>query len=403
MEAIRVRRAFDGADALPSGALVLVDVGRIVAVEPGQAPVPSACVVSDFPMATLLPGLIDVHVHLNGDSQPGALDRLPEYDEAQLARVIGEALDRQLAAGVTTVRDLGDRRWASVDWRNRQRARRDGRLAPTIVASGPPITSRRGHCWSMGGEAEGLAELRAAVRERVERQVDVIKIMASGGNLTPGTDVLGCQFSLDELRLVVEEAHAAGLPVTAHAHPLSAIEQAVTAGVDGIEHASCLVESGISAPDALLEAMAQRRIAVCPTLGHVSGVTPPPRIIALQQRTGVTWEKRTALVGRMHRAGVRVVSGVDAGIGNGKPHGLLAAAIADLVAGDISTTDALASATSIAAEACGLGTRKGRLRPGYDADLLLVDGDPLADIGTLSRVVGVMAGGRWADRSGTPG
>jgi imidazolonepropionase-like amidohydrolase len=403
MEAIRVGRAFDGASAQPTGALVLVDDGRIVGVEPGQAQAPSGCVVSDFPTATVLPGLIDVHVHLNGDSQPGALDRLPEYDAAELARVIGEALERQLAAGVTTVRDLGDRRWASVDWRDRQRAGRDGRRAPTIVASGPPITSRRGHCWSMGGEAEGVAQLRTAVRERVERQVDVIKIMASGGNLTPGTDVLACQFSLDELRLVVEEAHAAGLPVTAHAHALSAVEQAVAAGVDGIEHASCLSESGISAPDALLETMAGRRIAVCPTLGRASGVAPPPQIIALQQRTGATWEKRTALVGRMHRAGVRVVSGVDAGISNAKPHGLIAASIADLVAGDISTTDALASATSIAAEACGLGTRKGRLRVGYDADLLLVAGDPLADVGALSRVVGVMVGGRWVDRSGKHG
>jgi imidazolonepropionase-like amidohydrolase len=399
MEAIRVGRAFDGADVLRGSALILVDAGRIVGVEPGRTEVPNGYGVSDFPNATVLPGLIDMHVHLNGDSQPGALDRLPEYDEAQLARVVEQALEQQLAAGVTTVRDLGDRRWASVEWRDRQRNRTTGSPMPTILASGPPITSRRGHCWSMGGEAEGPGELRAAVRERVERGVDVVKIMASGGNLTLGTDVLACQFSLDELRLVVEEARAAGMPVTAHAHALSAVEQAVAAGVDGIEHASCLSASGISASDALLQSIAEQGIAVCPTLGRASGVVPPPQLVALQQRTGVTWEGRLELVGRMHRAGVRVVSGVDAGIGNGKPHGLMAAAIADLVAGGISTGDALASATSIAAEACGLGERKGRLRTGYDADLLLVDGDPTADIDALSRVAGVMAGGRWVNRA----
>lgn len=250
----------------------------------------------------------------------------------------------------------------------------------------------------MGGEAEGADALRAAVRERVERRVDVVKIMASGGNLTPGTDVLACQFSPAELRLVVEEAHAAGVPVTAHAHALSAVEQAVAAGVDGIEHASCLSESGISAPDALLQQIAELSIAVCPTLGRARGVVPPPALVALQQRTGATWDGRRELIGRMHRAGVRVVSGLDAGISNAKPHGLLAEAIADLVAVGISTNDAVASATALAAEACGLGRRKGRLRIGYDADLLLVDGDPHADIGVLSRVAGVMVGGRWVGR-----
>ncbi len=398
MEAIRVGRAFDGTNALPTSVLLLVDAGRIVGVEPGRTQVPSGYVVSDFPNAAVLPGLIDMHVHLNGDSQPGALDRLPDYDEAELARVIGKALEQQLAAGVTTVRDLGDRRWASVGWRDRQRDGTTASPMPTILAAGPPITSKRGHCWSMGGEAEGPDALRAAVRERLERRVDVIKIMASGGNLTPGTDVLACQFSLDELRLVVEQAHAAGMPVTAHAHALSAVEQAVAAGVDGIEHASCLSESGISASDALLQTIAERGIAVCPTLGRASGVVPPAQIVALQERLGVTWEGRVDLVRRMHRAGVRVVSGVDAGIGNGKPHGLMAEAIADLVAAGISTSDALASATSIAAEACGLGGRKGRLRAGYDADLLLVDGDPTDDVGALTRVAGVMAGGRWVGR-----
>jgi imidazolonepropionase-like amidohydrolase len=284
-----------------------------------------------------------------------------------------------------------------VEWRDRLTAGVAESLSPTIVASGPPITSTGGHHWSMGGEVEGADQLRAAVRERAARRVDVVKIVASGGNLTPGTDVIACQFALDELRLVVEEAHDAGLPVTAHAHALPAVEQAIDAGVDGIEHCSCMTTSGIQMPEELLESVAEHGFAVCPTLGKLGDAGLSRHVAALTQRTGMSWEARVAQVGRMQRAGVVVVSGVDAGISDAKPHGILAEAVADLVAGGISTADALASATSVAALACGLGKRKGRLRAGYDADLLLVDGDPIAQVASLGHVEAVMVRGQWVD------
>jgi imidazolonepropionase-like amidohydrolase len=249
----------------------------------------------------------------------------------------------------------------------------------------------------MGGEVESPDGLRSAVRERAERGVDVVKIMASGGANTPGTNVLLCQFSLDELRLVVDEAHALGLPVTAHAHGLPAVEQAVESGVDGIEHCSCLTESGIEMSDRLLESLAVQRIAVCPTLGKTADAVPPPVVVAMMERTGMTWEGRQAQVGRMHRAGVRIVSGADSGISAGKPHGVLPRAVADLVAGGISVTDALASATWLAAQACGLADRKGRLEAGYDADLLVIDGDPVTDIDSLCHVAAVMVRGEMVD------
>src|SRR5215218_10189823 len=265
--AIRAERAFDGEQAIAGGALVLTDGGRIVGIEPATAPLPEGWRVIEAPGATLLPGLIDAHVHLCGDSGQGALERLPSHSDAELHQVIERALCQQLAAGVTTVRDLGDRRWAALGWRDRLVAG-NGRLSyPTIVASGPPITSPGGHGWHMGGEAAGVAQLRQAVRERADRRVDVVKVMASGGNTTPGTDIMACQFTLQELQLVVEEAHRHGLAVTAHAHGLPAVEQAVAAGVDGIEHASCLTPTGIRQPDQLLEGLAAHQTAVCPTLG----------------------------------------------------------------------------------------------------------------------------------------
>jgi imidazolonepropionase-like amidohydrolase len=165
-----------------------------------------------------------------------ALERAAGYSPVEIDTVVVESLRRQLAAGVTTVRDLGDRQFSVVARRDAQRHVDDG--LPWIVASGPPITTPGGHCGYLGGEVSGSDEIVVAVRERVERRVDVVKVMASGGMVTTGSDVFNPQFSIEELRLLVEQAHAAGLPVTAHAHAAAAVDQAVDVGVEGIEYAS---------------------------------------------------------------------------------------------------------------------------------------------------------------------
>jgi imidazolonepropionase-like amidohydrolase len=365
---------------------ILVKDGRIAAVERGHPEIGADWPVLDYPGATVLPGLVDAHVHLGGDSADGALDRLAGYSDDELQAVIGTALRRQLAAGITTVRDLGDRLWSAVAWRDRQRGAGLSAPLPAIIASGPPITSVGGHCWSMGGQVDGADGLRTAVHARADRRVDVVKIMVSGGTMTPGTDVLQCQFALADLRIAVTEAHRLGLPVTAHAHGLPAVERAVQAGVDGIEHCSCLTDRGMELPDALLKAIVKAGIAVCPTLGKTADAVPPPRVRELMQRTGMTYEKRQAFVAGLALRGVRVVSGSDAGISAGKPHGILPAAVTDLVAGGLPPAEALASATSGAARACGVADRKGQLKPGFDADLLVVQGDPMTDIHSLARV-----------------
>ena len=391
---VRADHGFEGERPLDGAVAVFVEDGRITGVGAGREPPPEGWPVADFPGATVLPGLIDMHVHLCGDGGPNALERLPGFGDDQLAAVIDDGLRRHLAAGVTTVRDLGDRRWAVLERRD---AARPGH--PTIVASGPPITSVRGHCWHMGGEVAGPDQLRAAVRERAERRVDVVKVMASGGGTTPGSDVLGCQFTLDELRTVVDEAHAAGLPVTAHAHALSAVEQALAAGVDGIEHCSFATVSGVRAPAAVVEDLARQRVVVCPTLGQAVGVAPAPALVAGLARAGLTPETAAQasvqVLAELHRHGVVVVSGTDGGISPAKPHGILPRAVAALLDSGIPTADALSSATAAAAGHCGLAARKGRLRPGLDADLLLVDGDPLTDITALERIRAVIVGGRW--------
>jgi imidazolonepropionase-like amidohydrolase len=396
MFGVRAGRAFDGERVVPGGALVLVDGGRIAGVEPGAAPAPDGCQVLDVPGGTVLPGLVDAHVHLCADGTDGTLDRIGEPSADAMMAVIEQSLRRHLAAGVTTVRDLGDRRFAVLDWRSSARSR--GGVYPAVVAAGPPITSVGGHCANMGGEAAGADQLRAAVRERADRGADLVKIMTSGGFQTTGTQVMLCQFTLDEVRAVVEAAHAAGLPVTAHAHGLPAVHMAMAAGADGIEHCSFLTDTGPSQSEQDLARLAQAGTAVCPTLGQAGPLVPSPNAAALLARLGMTpgqvVEMGKRRVGQMHAAGVRVVSGSDGGIAAAKRHGLLPVSVAFLVDGGVSTAAALASATALAAAACGLGDKKGRLRAGHDADLLVVDGDPVADIGALARPVAVFAGGR---------
>jgi imidazolonepropionase-like amidohydrolase len=398
MQAIRARHVFDGESFRSVGATVLIEAGAIIGVESYGFQVPADCSVTDLE-GTLLPGLIDTHTHLVTDSGVSALDRVAGYSAEEIEEVVSRALRDQVMAGVTTVRDLGDRRFCVVDRRDQRP--HDSVFEPTIVASGPPLTTKAGHCHYLGGEVSGTAEIIAAVAERAERGVDVIKVMASGGVNTPGTDVMLTQFTTGELRRIVDQAHVAGIPVTAHAHGTAAVEQALAVGVDGIEHCSCVTDRGFGqVSDETVTALARSRIAVCPTVGVDLELmkVPPPALQAMMDRMGVTAEQmlqaRWDFVGRLHRNGVRLVSGVDSGISPAKRHGVLPYAVCELISAGLSISEALVTATSGAADACGVGAHKGRLASGYDADLLVVAGDLESDVTALHRPRSVLLRGR---------
>ncbi|MEK0097043.1 amidohydrolase family protein [Streptomyces sp. A475] len=390
MLALRIARVFDGRTVVEGAGVVFVDGGRIAGVEAAGFGVPTGVEVLDRPSGTLLPGLIDTHVHLVGDGGPGALQRLGGRSQDELFRTIERSLRIQLAAGVTTVRDLGDVAWSVVDWR----ARRPRSGLPTVVASGPALTSRGGRCRHLGGGASGSDGLRAAVHERAERGADVVKIMAGGGVLPPGSPLDQGRFTAEELALVVRQAHAVGLPVTAHAHALVSIRDAIAAGVDGIEHCTFLTADSVHVPEEAIAALAAQGIVVCPALGRVPAAVSPPRLMEHMREAGPGYDALRRRVVRAHLAGVTIIAGTDGGIGPGAPHGILPRAVMDLVSGGMAAADALATATSVAARACGLGGRKGRVRTGYDADLIVVDGDPFTDMAALTRLDVTVLGGQ---------
>lgn len=397
MRALRAAVAFDGHRFLDGGATVVVDGTRIVGVEPARYTVPVDCPVTEH-AGTLLPGLVDAHVHLVADATPGGLERAATYDAGQLAAVMRTSLARQAAAGVTTVRDLGDLDYCVLPLRD---AAEPG--LPRIVAAGPPLTVPDGHCHYLGGVVDGPASVDRAVAERVERGVDVVKLMASGGFLTPGSDMFGAQFDAVDLRRLVDAAHAAGLRVLAHAHSIAGMRHALSAGVDGLEHASGFSPDGVRLSPELLDEVAAAGVTVDPTLGfdvELAAQMPPPpeNVRALMARFGLTFETivadRRQPLARMRELGIRVVSGLDAGAAPIKPHGALWRAVLELVAADWPVAEALSTATSVAADDCGLGDRTGRLRPGLDADLLLVDGDLRHEPEALSRPAFVMLRGQ---------
>ncbi|PRY30876.1 amidohydrolase family protein [Pseudosporangium ferrugineum] len=384
---VRAAHAFDGEAFLADGVQVHVEGGRIAAVRPRHAPVPPGLPVWDRPGATVLPGLIDTHVHLVAGDEPDALVLDAGRSAAEREQVIRRALLAQVRAGVTTVRDLGDNRFAVLD-----RTVRDDE--PSVVGSGPPITSADGHCAALGGAVTGRDALRAAVAQRHDHGAQIVKVVVSGGAMTAGSDLLRLQFEVADVRVVVDEAHRRGLPVTAHAHPVSAVEVCLAAGVDAIEHCTCLTPYGIHTPDAVVAGLAERRVRVCPTFGRLPSLPPSPQAIEVMRRTGMTLEARFAQVGRLHTAGVPLLAGSDAGIHPAKPHGVLAHAVGELVRSGLPVSAAVAAATSEAAEACGLTGTAGRLRPGMAADLVVVDGDVQRDVLALTRIREVVLRGR---------
>jgi imidazolonepropionase-like amidohydrolase len=383
------RRLFDGRmPQVLADPVIEVAEGRIVGVRSAGSPV-SGPDVLDLGDATLLPGLIDVHQHLAFDASSDPVAHLQSDDDATVLLKMRLAARRALAAGITTIRDLGDRNYLSLTLRDWFRG--GAEVGPRIIASGPPITVTGGHCWFLGGEADGADGVRQAVRDRVTRGADVIKIMVTGGNMTPTLGPHQSQYTRAEIAAAVDEAHAHGLRIAAHAHGGPGIADAMRAGADSIEHCTFFSADGVNADPGILEELARRQIAISMTGGTLPGsIAPYP---AMRERLAAIFANHAVL----HRAGARIVCGTDAGVGPNKPHDVLPHGVSSfLPAIGMTNSGALAAATAVAAEVCGLANTTGTLEPGKDADILVVAGNPLEDITAIHDVLAVFVRGARA-------
>lgn len=340
--------------------------------------------ILDFPSATMLPGLVNAHVHLAFDASSDPVGALRRSDASTLLATMVKNSALLLDEGVTTVRDLGDRDSLTARLRDLIRA---GEVAgPRVLSAFAPLTTPGGHCFFLGGEVYDDASIRATVADHASRGAEVIKVMASGGRLTPGGVAMWePQFTQRQINLVVAAAREVGLPVAAHAHGTECMAMCAQAGVDTIEHGSW--RSGPEGTphcydprDDVAEMIATAGTYICAT----------------RARNWPRWPERDELLGRlawMRGHGVQLIAGTDAGVGHGLYDDLIELLTLYRAAG-WSPREALATATTLAAGALGYANRIGRLRPGYEADLLIVAGDPLTDLEALRRVQCVIAAGR---------
>jgi imidazolonepropionase-like amidohydrolase len=362
-----------------------VEAERIVEIGPADR-IPADADVLDLSKYCVLPGLIDAHVHLVFSRSANALaDVLAEDDQLLLLRAA--AAGRQaLQAGITTVRDLGGR--GGVTFRLRDAIAKAILVGPRILAAGSPITITGGHCHFLGLEADGASEVRAAARGQLKAGANCLKIMATGGRMTPGTNTLVAQYSVEELTAAVEEAARAHVPLAAHALGTAGIRNATVAGVTTIEHCNWLGPDGaVQFDEEVAAQMATKGVAVVATLTPLQRSAPVVR-------DGVMRSMR-----RMRELGVPFVAGTDAGVSL-TPFDSLQREL-EILVDEVGFTplEAITVATGGSARVLGLSD-VGTLEPGRLADLIAVEGDPSVRMQDLRSIKMVVKGGQTLAQNG---
>lgn len=371
---------------------VIVIIGEKITSLTGPAPANAA--VIDLPGATLVPGLIDAHTHIVGKGTNFGYQELAESIPS--ATLWGARNARvTLEAGFTTVRNVGASGYADVALRD---AINDGLVpGPRMLVSGPPLGITGGHCddnllpYSYHQVAEGVADgienVQRKTREVIKYGADVVKICATGGVLSKGDDPQASQFTLEEMKAIVADAHRLGRKVAAHAHGAQGILWATEAGVDSIEHGSYIDDAGI-------RAMKQRGTYLVPTvylqtwmLENAQSIGLPPMYAGkMRQIIGVARNN----LSHAFSSGVKVAFGTDAAV---YPHGLNAHEFNEYVRMGMTPLQAIQTATVNAADLLGWSDRIGTIEAGKYADIVAVSADPTKDVTTLEHPVFVMKGG----------
>lgn len=367
-------RVFDGMDAVPAGFAVLVEDGMIRSIGPEAEFDGYGGPTFDLSGDTLMPGLIDCHVHLtmSGDGKAAAAR---DIDLAALTLEALENAQKALRGGITAVRDCGGVEFVEFAVRD---ACNSGRfLGPFIRVSGKVICMTGGTKWKVGRVADGPLEVVKAVREQVYRGCDCIKLMATGAVLHPGSDIEDPQYTVEELAAGVTEAERFRRPSAAHAIGTAGILNAARAGVTSIEHGTVLTQEAV-------EIMLQNGTYLVPTLAALEQILLHPEAVpaaSMERATRVAAKARES-VAMYYKAGGRIAMGADTGT-LCNPHGNNARELAHMVDCGMKPLDALRSGTSIAADLLRLGSR-GRIAAGHVADMLIVRGDPVSDIASAA-------------------
>jgi imidazolonepropionase-like amidohydrolase len=393
--AYRAARIVDAVseEVIEDGAVV-VEEGRIVSVGPSRD-LPTAAEVVDLGDATLMPGLIDAHVHLvwSASAEPHEVVGRESLALTALRCAANAAL--HLRAGVTTVRDVGSTAGLAIDV---ARAVELGVLpGPRVVAAGRAIAMTGGHGWFLGREADGPEAVRYAVRDEMKSGAGCVKLMASGGVYGHAEEPGSPQLTVEEMQAGVEEAHKAGRRVAAHAYSVQAIENALDAGVDSIEHGSFIGRK-------TARRMRESGTYLVPTMSVYAAMDARgPELGApeyIRRKTAEVRDASREAFRLAHEAGVKIAAGTDCGA-PGHPHGTLPGELGLMVEAGATPLQAIRFGTSAAADLLGL-EEIGTLEPGKSADLLAVGGDPTGDIGSLGDVRLVLREGRVVFSSGDP-
>ncbi len=385
-----------GGETFRRGRVIIAD-GRVKAVGAlGEFPREPEGSHIDCGSRWIIPGLVDTHTHLVfGESGRSYEDYMTkDSDELMLMRAARNAGIHR-AVGVTTLRDSGARNRVTL-WLKEgiERGYLDG---PRILACGRPITPTGGHFWWCNQEADGADGVRRAVRELVKDGVDFIKIMASGGG-TAGTDPTVATFTAEEMGAIVSTAADHGLLCSAHCEATAAVERAVTAGVDSIEHAGFREPDGTRTwRQSVADEMARRGLSYSPTIqtgyrrlqGALAEEEPTDELRRSITAARYKLSRKLENLGRMMQAGVRVIAGTDAI----SEFGDYVLCLELFVHAGMTPEEALLSGTSRAAEAVGLGDEVGRISPGSRGDLVMIDGDHLQDVSALRNVAAVYQDG----------
>ena len=391
--AIRSVRVIDGTGRTIERATVVIRGTTIAAVGSDRdLSLPRGTTKIDGRGLTLLPGLIDCHVHLCLGAEPDVVDAFAKETPALTLLKSSRSARQTLEAGFTTVRDVGSRDHSIFTL---QQAIDAGLVpGPRIVAAGLAICMIGGHARFIGQEVEGVQQVRAVVRAQISAGASVIKVIASGGVLTPGTSPEQAQMTVEELQAAVEEAHRAGRKVAAHAHGSSGMKNALRAGVHSIEHATLMDEEAAAM-------MKQQGAFMVPTLSALA-TTAACRLgcgipeSALNKAKSMTKRHQVSFK-KAHRSGILIAMGTDAGTPFNY-HGDNAQELERMVALGMTPMEAIVASTAVAARLIGIHDQVGTIEKGKLADLLLFEGNPLRRIDLLrdrSRIIGVMQAGKF--------